>query len=768
MLLRAQAISALTKSLSSAGRAVPDPIAKDLLRYLKNGLSDNALAVQRTCAEALAALQECTSVITTLSDIENIITLVVKALDKTDHPTKRSMSKLVAHLLAFTQDASSVVAPPPDKKGKKAGPAGDDNEDPITIVTSAAAEVTTSLLTPQAMLKILSAHFNRSPPPARRTRNAIFDIYATLLERLGSNYVEARYAEILEHFIVEVVDQARNKTTSYEAATVREMVGLVLREVIAVRSLSEQGQGMAVREIADKYMKKRPAVLPGATEPSEMVLLVILRELAELLRQLGTAAPVIQDAVQEPLLRLLSHPRESVRLHSAWCLRVYCSTTPLRLPKVLNALVEALDKDIALMGNPSAPADLSARANGKATAIGALMAVIPDRPLYVSHDISTRVLDTAVQLLKRSGEHDFKVAEVEVHVAWTLMSGLMTLGPTFVASHLPQLLVLWRNSLPKPTSKDTSVGERGEKEWAFLLDVREYTLSAILTFLQNNKELTTLDVARRLTSLLTNTLNFVNGFATAYSDYLREQQQNPNVPVGATRSAMTLATREHELRRRVLQCFGTLGNSSATEGVQPALVQAAVGILADPDVSGLPGTQPQMTNHAAIGPFTDVWSTSDGYGFGICSADATAGQREAFTRKETLNRDLVEHRLQNLVRLEFACSAMDRDLNHFPLLSAAHQADPSNARERPVVRLISIFERHQRNDDGCSRRHRRSRRRARAVRGLAHSSKLRDVDASDNADDKSPEKSQARPESRQETGGPLQYHHVAEVRPGSR
>jgi hypothetical protein len=617
------------------------------------------------------------------------------------------------------------------------------------------------------MLKILSAHFNRSPPPARRTRNAIFDIYATLLERLGSNYVEARYAEILEHFIVEVVDQARNQTISHEAATVREMVGLVLREVIAVRSLSEQGQGMAVREIADKYMKKWPAVLPGATEPSEMVLLVILRELAELLRQLGTAAPVIQDAVQEPLLRLLSHPRESVRLHSAWCLRVYCSTTPLRLPKVLNALVEALDKDIALMGNPSAPADLSARANGKATAIGALMAVIPDRPLYVSHDISTRVLDTAVQLLKRSGEHDFKVAEVEVHVAWTLMSGLMTLGPTFVASHLPQLLGLWRNSLPKPTSKDTSVGERGEKEWAFLLDVREYTLSAILTFLQNNKELTTLDVARRLASLLTNTLNFVNGFATAYSDYLREQQQNPNVPVGATRSAMTLATREHELRRRVLQCFGTLGNSSATEGVQPALVQAAVGILADPDVSGLPGTQPQTTNHAAIGPFTDVWSTSDGYGFGICSADATAGQREAFTRKETLNRDLVEQRLQNLVRLEFACSAMDRDLNHFPLLSAAHQAGPSNARERPVVRLISIFERHQRNDDGCSRRHRRSRRRARAVRGLAHSSKLRDVDASDNADDKSPEKSQARPESRQETGGPLQYHHVAEVRPGS-
>jgi hypothetical protein len=652
VLLRAQAISALTKSLSSAGRAVPDPIAKDLLRYLKNGLSDTAFAVQRTCAEALVALQGCTGMIATLGEIEGIIGLVVKVLDKADHPTRRAMSKLVSHLLAYTQDAASVVAPPANKGTKKAsGLMGDEGEDPVTIVTSAAADVTKTLLTTQAMLKVLSTAFNRLPGTARRAKNAIFDIYATLLERLGAGYVEARYPEILEHFLVEIVDQtSKNKTTTvHDVSVVREMVGLILRQVIAVRLLSEQGQGMAVREIAEKYLKKWPALIPGQTEPSELALTVILREMAELLKQLGTAAPVIQDAIQEPLLRLLSHPRESVRLHSAYCLRVYCSTTPLRLPKVLNALVEALDKDIGLMGTPTAPKDLAERANGKASAIGALMAVIPERPLYVSHDISTRVLDIAVQLLKRSGEHDLRVAETEVHVAWTLMSGLMTLGPTFVASHLPQLLVLWRNSLPKPTSKDTSVGERGEKEWAFLLDVREYTLSAILTFLKNNKELTTLDVARRLTSLLTNTLNFVNGFATAYSDYLREQQQNPNVPQGSTRASLTLSTREHELRRRVMQCFAVLGNSSATEGVQPALVQAAVGVLADPDSSNLFGTLSRNAPQSSSGPFTDVWSTSDGYGYGVCSVDATATQRELLSRKETLNRDLVEQTLEDLV-----------------------------------------------------------------------------------------------------------------------
>lgn len=588
--------------------------------------------------------------ISTLPEIESIIGLVIKSLDRADHPTRRAFSRLIAHLLAYTQDAVSMAPPPTDRKGKKTA-ASEDQDDPVTIVTSAADTSTKTLLTVQAMLKQLSSAFNRLGT-ARRARIAVFDIYATLFAKLGVTFAESHYGEIVDHFVTEIIDHNRNKANRHEANLTRELVGIVLREVIAVRLLSEQGQGMAVRELADRYIKKWPVLLPGQTAPSKLALLVVLREVAELLRQLGTAAPVIQDAIQDPIIRLLSHPAESVRLHAAWTLRVYCSTTPLKLPRILNSLVDLLEKDIGHMGTATAPADLAARAQGRAAAIGALMAVIPERPLYVSHDISTRVLDTSVQLLKRSGEHDVKEAAIEVQVAWTLLSGLMTLGPNFVKAQLPQLLVLWRNALPKPTNKDTSVGERGEREWAFLLDVREYTLSAILTFLRNNRPLTTLDVARRLTSLLTNTLNFVNGFATAYGDYLREQQQNPNPTASAVQSSATLAEREHCLRRRVLQCFATLGNSSATEGVQPALVQAAVGILADPDGGGLTSSATQVAIQASAGNFTDVWLSTDGYGFGVCSGDATRAQREALSKKSSLNRDTVEVFLEDLVSVQ--------------------------------------------------------------------------------------------------------------------
>lgn len=612
---------AFTKALHSAGKAVPDQMLKDLLKNLKNGLVDHATAVQRHSAEALLVLQTCAPIVTTVSDIEAINQLALRSLEKADHSTRRPLSKLVAHFLALTQEERSITSTA-DNKGKKAatGDADADMNDPVTIVKAAAEATTKTMLQPEPMLKLLSVPFNK-PNSSRRTRNAIFDIYATLFAELGTHWVESNYAAICEHLFTQIVDQPRSNISKYETLSVREAVGILLRDVIAIRTLSEQAQATAISILADSYLKKWPALLPGQKAPSEAVLIIIQKEVAGLLQQLGTASPVIDETIQEPLLRLLTHPSQAVRLHTAWTLRIYCTTTPLRLPKMLHVLVDALDKDIALVGTPTAPSDLAPRAIGRAQGIAALVAVIRDRPLYVSHDISTRLMDTAVQILKRSGEHDVFAANIEVQVAWTLITALMTLNSTFVRSHLASLLVLWRNALPKPTSKDSSVGERGESEWSYLLQLRECTLSSILAFLNGNRELATLDVARRITSLLTNTLNFVNGFASAYGEYLKAlQQQNPNNgPVTPLPQTANLAEKESLLRRRVLQCFTALAESSATEGVQSALVQTAVSVIAEPDSVMIGASSTQAAIHASSGSFTDVWQTTDGFGFGVSS-----------------------------------------------------------------------------------------------------------------------------------------------------
>ena len=88
----------------------------------------------------------------------------------------------------------------------------------------------------------------------------------------------------------------------------------------------------------------------------------------------------------------------------------------------------------------------------------------------------------------------------------TLVAALMRLGPNFVRLHLPQLLILWKNALPKPTSKDASTAQvRTETEWAFLLHIRECTLSALLAFFKyNGSKLVTPDVGRRIAVMLNN------------------------------------------------------------------------------------------------------------------------------------------------------------------------------------------------------------------------------------------------------------------------
>lgn len=191
--------------------------------------------------------------------------------------------------------------------------------------------------------------------------------------------------------------------------------------------------------------------------------------------------------------------------------------------------MEMLQRDLTSLLSPAAPSDINLRALGHAYGLSALVSIIPERPLYVSYDVSAKVLDMAIQLLKRAGEHDVKVAGVEVEVAWTSIASLMSLGPNFVRPHLPQLLVLWRNALPKPTSKDSAnSANRPISEWMFLLHVRDSALGAILCFLQHNSStLVTLDVGRRIASVLGNALSFANNLISQGVEEVIDPQQIP-------------------------------------------------------------------------------------------------------------------------------------------------------------------------------------------------------------------------------------------------
>ena len=352
---------------------------------------------------------------------------------------------------------------------------------------------------------------------------------------------------------------------------------------------------------------------------------------------------IVQDALSDPLVTLLSHPNHTTRISAAWALQCFCYATPLRLPKIILIVVEKLQRDLTLLSSPTAPSDAHFRALGYAYGLGGLLSIIPDRPLYVSYDISAKVLDMAIQVLKRAGEHDLQVAAVEVEVSWTLIASLMTLGPNFVQTYLSQLLVLWRNALPKPTSKDTSSASgRNPLEWSFLLHVRESALGAILCFLRhNNPVLVSLDVARRLSSLLNNALQFAMAFLAQASD---EQLDQPVASKGGV--GLTLRTRESLLRRRIYQCFSSIGFSGITEATQSSLLHSTIALFASAD--GYAGSSVQAAIASSSGSFNSIWQSTDGYAYGLAYSD-TQTEGGEFAGKNNSNKDAVETYFDDLV-----------------------------------------------------------------------------------------------------------------------
>lgn len=224
-----------------------------------------------------------------VTDVESIVVLCTKCLEGADQETRRSLARLVGHVLASTQ---TPRAPPPlDSAKKNKKDQGEDDEMPSpAAVTSEAAK---TIMTPVEMLSQLSVQFNK-PNASRKTRIGIFDFYSALLTTLGSSFVETNYAIIVKHLFVEVASSPRSLSTRYETLLVRKLVGILIRDLIGVRLLSEQGQIGAIQELSNSYLKKWPALMPGQASPNPSVLVIALKEVAGLLQQLGNAPPPVQ------------------------------------------------------------------------------------------------------------------------------------------------------------------------------------------------------------------------------------------------------------------------------------------------------------------------------------------------------------------------------------------------------------------------------------------------------------------------------------------
>ncbi len=185
----------------------------------------------------------------------------------------------------------------------------------------------------------------------------------------------------------------------------------------------------------------------------------------------------------------------------------------------------------------------------------------------------------------------------------------MTLGPNFIKIHISQLMLLWRNALPKPITSGNTV-QRSHLEVSFLTHVRECALGSILAFLSSNSRLLTTDVSKRIAGLLQNTTEFLDGLQIKKHTEEVSQRLSP---------AIQLYDLEIMVRRRVFQCYAKLvhlspiGNSETL--LQSSILSLAASSFADPD--NYSPSSLGISIASSAGNFESLWDVGDNYGFGV-------------------------------------------------------------------------------------------------------------------------------------------------------
>jgi hypothetical protein len=632
---------------------------------------------------------------TTLTDYEKLQTSVLKAFDSPSSHVRRAAASCLACVLvqSYCTDAEMLVNKnlKKVKKAKRSSVALEDDdravaERPGSPAPSKKAVVRMALLLDD-ILKQLSGHYTKTTTPAR-VRAGIAQTYIEVLMRFGTNIVESNYAIISNHLLVNLLSSPAITANRFRLLTTRKYVRIILEEVIGQKLLGETGQLNAAKSLVNDIIKNYPQVIKEKPEPNKQALIGALHALSSLIKALGSATTSIQDPIRDGLLQVIQHPNYTVQITTSWCLRAFVMAVPSQLLPLLTICMNNVNRELAqLTTRRPLSTETVRRCIGYANGLAAAISTAPVQPLYASVDVTSRILSMATNLLKSSGENELRISSTQIQVAWIIIGGLMALGPNFVKIHLSQLLLLWKNALPKPLAKDSTT-ERSMLELSFLAHVRECALGSILSFLEFNHRLLTTDVSKRIAAMLQNSTLFLNGLPAKKTTDDVTQLLQPS---------LQLLDFDLMVRRRVLQCYVKLVKLGHADVVQANTLALAVSFFADPEKYTPSSLSTAIASSA--GNFESLWEIGDNYAYGVCScvkgydvdAFAFEGRGSKKTIKHWMTRDSPEARIEDSLHIPVIGSIEHDSVNLYLSDPQGEDASPAPPATAVVNSAIDLF-----------------------------------------------------------------------------
>ncbi|KAH8737675.1 armadillo-type protein [Ilyonectria robusta] len=689
--LRAATLAALGKIVRMVEGSMDEVIARDVWKQGRNhASSDKGSLVVASACRCLKALVKHTPYFQNSTDFDKLESAIFKTFDSSSVQVRQAAAECFSEALVQGHSETGF-ADTPAGRGKKPkskalkrvsthpGIGGDDDEIPSRPSSPAPSGRRNQALALSLadMLKILATHYVK-PATSNKARAAIGICYGKLFRRLGEKLIETNYLTIVESLTVDVLGQATINNNRYRLLISRKIIDTVIQDVVGRKILGESGQISAAKTLINNILKNYPQALTERPEPSKHTLITTLSAVSSLIESLGSAANGFAEACRDGLLQVLQHPSYSVQVFASHCMKTFVLACPQQLLPCLSVCMNSLNRELSLL---SGARNSPRRCIGFAHGLAATLSASPSRPLHGSVDINSRVLTMATNLLKSSSQSELRVSATQVQVAWILIGGLMSLGPNFVKIHLSQLLLLWKNALPKPLAKDNT-SARSFLEASFLTHVRECALGSILAFLEFNSRLLTVDVSKRIATMLQSTSAFLKTLPSKKTTDDISQRLKP---------ALQLHDLDMMVQRRVLQCYVKLVNLSPAGGsealLQSNLLTLAISLFADPENYSPNSLSASIANAAAT--FESIWDVGDNSGFGITGLVSGSkvkklpGQQDSM--EEVAEDDSPEDSINSLLRSPI-CGSLEHDAS---VLYIGNMNSSSPAPHPPSTEVIN-------------------------------------------------------------------------------
>ncbi|OAA33076.1 HEAT repeat protein [Moelleriella libera RCEF 2490] len=665
--LRAAVLNALAKLVTMVEASVDESISRDIWKQARNHVaSDRGALVVVSACRCLKALVQKTPYFRNASDLDKLETAVFKAVDSPSSHVRHAAADCFAEAMvqgyAPSSHADSTRSKKVNLKLKRASthPAiSNINEDDDELPPRAGSPVPGGKraqdlsLSLTDMLKTLANQYVKSSA-SNKTRAAVGVCYGMLFRRLGEQTLQSKYLQIVECLSTDILGHPSISNNRYRLLMSRRIIDTILHDIIGQQVLGESSQLAAAESLINNVVKNYPQALAERPEPPKQTLVTSLRSIASLVTSLGSASNRFAEPCRDGLLQVLQHPSYSVQVYASYCLKRFVLACPQQLLPCLSVCMNSLSRELSLLGGGR---NSPRRCLGFAHGLAATLSVSSVRPLYGSVDINSRVLTMATNLLKLSSKSELRISSVQIQVAWILIGGLMSLGPNFVKIHLSQLLLLWKNALPKPLAKDNTA-IRTLLEASFLTHVRECALGSIMSFLEFNGRLLTVDVSKRIAAMLQSTSAFLKTLPSKKTTDDISQRLTP---------AVQLHDLDMMVQRRVLQCYTKLVNMSPAGGsealLQSNLLTLAISLFADPENYTPSSLSASIAN--AAGTYDSIWDVGDNTGFGITGlvcgfkVRPLPGQHEASTEVDR-DTDGPEDHIENLLKSPI-CGSLEHD-----------------------------------------------------------------------------------------------------------